>query len=201
MNLKTFFHRLFFNFLYLGDPPWDTGISPPELMDFIENHAPGRALDLGCGTGTNVITLAQRGWQATGVDFIPRAIRQARYKAKRAGVSADFHIGNVVRLEGISGPFDLILDIGCFHSLSSQSRPAYVENINHLLTPEGAYLLYAFIKETADESNGLDQSDLSLLDRYLRLVQRQDGTERGFRASAWFTYQKRDHRESDGAPG
>jgi SAM-dependent methyltransferase len=200
MNLKGFFHRLFFSFLYLGDPPWDTGISPPELMNFIENHTPGRALDLGCGTGTNVITLAQHGWQATGIDFIPRAIHQARRKAKRAGVSVDFHTGNVVRLAGISGPFDLILDIGCFHSLPSESRQAYVENLDRLLDPQGTYLLYAFIRETANEANGLDQFDLSLLERHLRLVQRQDGTERGRRASAWFTYQKRDRPEPDGAP-
>jgi ubiquinone/menaquinone biosynthesis C-methylase UbiE len=200
MNLKTFLHHLFFTFLYLGDPPWDTGISPPELMAFIENHAPGRALDLGCGTGTNAITLAQHGWQATGVDFVHHAIRQARRKAKMAGVTVDFHTGNVVHLEGISGTFNLILDIGCFHSLPLQSRQAYVENLNRLLDPQGTYLLYAFIKETEEEANGLSQSDLSLLEHYLCLVQRQDGTERGRRASAWFTYQKRmlqgEHGES-----
>lgn len=199
MNLKNLFHRLFFTFLYLGDPPWDTGISPPELMEFIENHAPGRALDLGCGSGTNVITLAQHGWQATGVDFIHRPIRQARRKAKKAGVSVDFHVGNVVRLTSISGSYDLILDIGCFHSLSTQSRRDYVENIDRLLDAQGTYLLYAFLKQAKDETNGLEQSDLSLLERHLYLVHRQDGTERGRRPSAWFTYQKHAPPEPDGA--
>jgi len=200
MNLKSFFHRLIFAFLYFGDPPWDTGISPPELLDFIEKHAPGRALDLGCGTGTNVITLAQHGWRATGVDFIYSAIRQARRKAKKAGVSVDFHVANVVHLEAISGPFDLILDIGCFHSLPSRSRGAYVENLDRLLHPQGYYLLYAFLKEAGDDTNGLSRSDLSMLERYLKLDQRQDGTERGHRPSAWFTYRKQSQPELEAAP-
>ena len=45
--------RIFFELRYLlGDVPWDTGVSPPELLDFLDRHPPGRALDLGCGTGT-----------------------------------------------------------------------------------------------------------------------------------------------------
>jgi methylase of polypeptide subunit release factors len=70
--------KLFFNLAYLQKPVWDTGISPPELLDFIANHNPGRALDLGCGTGTNSITLAKHGWEVTGVDFVKRAINLAR---------------------------------------------------------------------------------------------------------------------------
>jgi cyclopropane fatty-acyl-phospholipid synthase-like methyltransferase len=199
MNLKNLLHRLFFTFLYLGDPPWDTGISPPELIAFIESHPPGRALDLGCGTGTNVITMAQHGWQVTGVDFIPSAIHQARRKARKVGIVANFQVDDVARLQGISGPFDLILDIGCFHSLSSQARQAYAKSLDRLLAPRGTYLLYAFIKESGDETNGLDQNDLSLLERFLHQDQRQDGTERGRKPSAWFTYRKRAHPEIGGA--
>jgi 2-polyprenyl-3-methyl-5-hydroxy-6-metoxy-1,4-benzoquinol methylase len=46
-------------------------------MKFIAETAPGKALDLGCGIGTNAITLAQYGWQATGIDFALKAIRTA----------------------------------------------------------------------------------------------------------------------------
>ena len=60
-----------------GTTPWDTNITPPEVKEFIAAAPPGKALDLGCGTGTNAITLAQHGWQATGVDFAPKAIRTA----------------------------------------------------------------------------------------------------------------------------
>jgi 2-polyprenyl-3-methyl-5-hydroxy-6-metoxy-1,4-benzoquinol methylase len=184
------FRRLFYELFYFRRPPWDTGISPPELIAFIDSHPPGRALDLGCGTGTNAITLAQHGWQVTGVDFVGRAIRLARRKAKQAGVKVDFHADDVTRLRGVTGPFDLILDIGCLHSLTVQKKAMYIKNLLRLLAPSGTFLLYAFVTPN-DESqgSGLTPSDLSLLASCLCLRQRVDGTDRGERHSAWFTYQ------------
>ncbi|MDK1118669.1 MAG: methyltransferase domain-containing protein [Anaerolineae bacterium] len=73
------FRNLFFKLIYYFKPPWDTGISPPELFDFIKNNPAGAAIDLGCGTGTNLIRLAQAGWDVTGVDFVARAIK-GRYE-------------------------------------------------------------------------------------------------------------------------
>ena len=72
------FRRLAFNIWYFRKPPWDSGISPPELLEFIRTRPAGKAIDLGCGTGTNVITLAKAGWQVTGVDFALRAIHMAK---------------------------------------------------------------------------------------------------------------------------
>ncbi len=77
--------RLEFDLWYLFRPPWDSGISPPELFEFMAGHAPGRAIDLGCGTGTNVVTLATHGWQVIGLDFSPRAVRIAATQDPRRG--------------------------------------------------------------------------------------------------------------------
>src|SRR5574342_1242280 len=123
--MSNLLRRLTFNLWYYSSPPWDPGISPPELIDFIEKHPltssgqARRAIDIGCGTGTNVITLAQAGWQVTGVDFVPRAIRMAKGKARKAGVEVELLVRDVTDLKGITGPFDLALDIGCFHSLGN----------------------------------------------------------------------------------
>jgi 2-polyprenyl-3-methyl-5-hydroxy-6-metoxy-1,4-benzoquinol methylase len=182
------FRKLFFNFQYLKRPPWDTGISPPELIQFMQEHQPGRALDLGCGTGTNAIELARRGWQVTGVDFARRAIRTARSKAKSGGVHVDFHCADVSILPGISGPFDLILDIGCFHSLPPTAKLRYMSNLDRLLSASGSYMLYAFVCQTDQQSIGILEADINNLMEQFRLVYRKDGTERGQRASAWFIF-------------
>ena len=130
-------HWFRFNRMYMqGKIPWDTGITPPELQVFVQTHPAGRALDLGCGTGTNAIFLAQQGWQVQGIDFAVKAITQAKRKAQQANVAVDFRIGDVTYLPN-TGPFDLILDIGCFHGLDDAKRLAYANNAKRLLTPDG----------------------------------------------------------------
>jgi cyclopropane fatty-acyl-phospholipid synthase-like methyltransferase len=187
----SYFRRLFFNLWYFRKPPWDTGISPPELFDFIEHHPPGRALDLGCGTGTNVITLAQHGWQVTGVDFAPRAVKKARKRVKEAGEQAELLVNDVLDLSDLTGPYDLILDIGCFHGISQDDVLRYSENLERLLTPGGYFLLYAFIKDPSESHTGLVESDLVALSAFLEMVDRQDGKGHDSRPSAWMTYLRR----------
>lgn len=176
--------------MYLRRPPWDSGITPPELFEFIASHPAGRALDLGCGTGTNVISLAQSGWQVTGVDFIPKAIRIAKRKAKQARVNADLRVGDVTDLIGVNGPFDLALDIGCFHGVDDKS--AYLDELDRLLAPSGHWLLYGFFKPDSLQSGpGLAEADLDLIHAHgFSLLSRRDGFDKKQRPSAWFHYEK-----------
>ncbi len=182
--------RLLFSFWYLFKPPWDTNVTPPELIEFIEQNPPGRALDLGCGTGTNVITLAQGGWEATGVDFASKAIRTARRKSRAANIKAHFHTQDVTKLENLQQPFDLILDIGCFHSLDADGQRTYRENLDRLLKPGGSFLLYVFFRtDLAASGSGLIEQDLAKFSTQLELISRQDGNDRDIRPSAWLLYQ------------
>ncbi len=183
--------RLLFHLWYFRRPPWDTGISPPELLEFIQSHPPGRAIDLGCGTGTNVITLAQHGWQVTGVDFAPRAIRLARQKAQRANVQATLRTADVTHLNDIEGPFDLALDMGCFHGLG-EKKEDYLTELKRILAPGGYWLLYGFFAPAASSAGpGLVAADLERIHaRGFRLLWRKDGQDRRSRPSAWFLFQR-----------
>ena len=185
--------RLTFNLWYFFRPPWDRGVSPPELFDFMANRPPGRAIDLGCGTGTNVITLARHGWHVTGVDFAPRAIQKARRKMKQAGVQADVRVGDVTRLENIPGPFDLALDMGCFHGLPDHA--AYLAQLRRVLAPGGYWLLYAMLRSQAESSHpGLTPADLDqVASSGFTLLDRKDGFNRGDIPSAWFLYERTEH--------
>jgi SAM-dependent methyltransferase len=187
----SFLNRIAFNLWYFRCPPWDSGITPPELLDFLKGRSAGCVIDLGCGTGTNVITLAHLGWQVTGVDFASRAIGQARKKAKQAGVSVDLRIGDVTRLDDIDGPFSFVLDLGCFHGLTEKERGDYLRQIDRILTPGGTWFMYAFLRLRQEVSPpGLSPVDLDRLSACFALRSRTDGFERGSRPSAYFIFEK-----------
>jgi cyclopropane fatty-acyl-phospholipid synthase-like methyltransferase len=192
----SFLRKIFFYFWYWRQPPWDTNITPPEVYDFLIQNRPGRALDLGCGTGTNAISLAQQGWQVTGVDFVAKPIRTARKKARQLQVEVDFRVGDVTQLTGIEGPFEFILDIGCYHSLTSKGMEAYRSSVDRLLSPGGSFMLYVFFREAdSDSGSGVVEADLEAFSPPLKLTNRQNGFERGTQPSAWLIYTKSEDQE------
>jgi ubiquinone/menaquinone biosynthesis C-methylase UbiE len=189
--VQNLLRRFLFHYWYFGQPPWDTGVSPPELIDFLQNHQTGRAIDIGCGTGTNVITLAQAGWKVTGVDFAPRAIKLARQKAGRAGIQAEFLVRDATALQGITGPFDLAFDLGCFHSIPEAGKKKYLNQLDRILAPGGFWLIYGFLNSATDQtSSGLSQTDIDRISSRLTLLSRQNGYDKRERSSAWFLFQK-----------
>jgi 2-polyprenyl-3-methyl-5-hydroxy-6-metoxy-1,4-benzoquinol methylase len=180
--------RITFNLRYFSKTPWDSGISPPELLEFISQHKAGRAIDLGCGTGTNVITLARAGWQVCGIDFAPRAIQIAKRKAKEAGIAAQFFTGDVTSFK-VDGQFDLALDMGCFHGV--ENRAAYLDQLTRILTPGGYWLLYVIFKLAPHLSiPGLAEAELASIPSQLTLLRRCNSFDRRERPSAWLLYQK-----------
>lgn len=177
--------RVLFELRYrFGRPRWDTGVTPPELVAFANAHAAGRALDLGCGTGTNVVYLAQHGWDAVGVDFSPKAIGMAKRRARDAGVTgrARFLVADVTRLPDLGAPFDLALDMGCLHSVPAERRPDYARGLHARLAPGAAYLLYAFCPP---DRYGIARDEVERLFAPLQLVSFVEGTGR---PSAWYAF-------------
>jgi cyclopropane fatty-acyl-phospholipid synthase-like methyltransferase len=143
---------VFFRAAYLlGFKPWDSGVPPPELVAVVEGPdslAPARSLDLGCGTGTNSIYMAQHGWEATGVDFVPRAIKVAKRKAAAAGASPRLLVGDVTRLPelGIGTGYGLLLDLGCFHSIPDERRDDYVRGATSVAAAGATMLIFGFVR-------------------------------------------------------
>lgn len=186
--MQRFLRWIRFNLMYLRRPPWDTGVSPPEPLSFLQQHRPGRALDMGCGTGTNLLTMARAGWQVTGVDFALHAVNKARRRLQVAGCTGSVRLGDASRVDDLTGPFDLVLDIGCYHGLPAGSRNRYRQNLLRLLAPGGRFLLYAHLTEDHSASVGLQPEEITALNDTLACLDRQDGLDRWGRTTAWFTF-------------
>ena len=181
--------RLRFELRYwIGDTPWDSGVTPPEVIAFLDRTPPGKALELGCGTGTNAVAMAQRGWQVTAVDFSARAIQHARRKARQARARIHFLRRDASRLDDMTGPFDFALDIGCFHSLKPAARSRYVSALTRLLRPQGVYMLYAFLHPV--EGWPAEAEIRQLLGSNFDLTALEHGEFNG-RPSGWFSWTRR----------
>lgn len=185
--------RLFFELKYLlGNTPWDTGVSPPELLAYLESTPAGRAIDLGCGTGTNALTMAEHGWRVLGVDLSPIAIRRARVKAASNALQVTFKRMDVARLPGVEGPFDLALDIGCYHSLPSLSKTLYRTRLKTLLPAGADYLLYAWLPDPGNSTTGanlVEEVNEPFKDGFT-LLSLEEGHDHG-RKSAWFKMRRK----------
>ena len=138
--------KLFYEALYrYGRAPWDIG-PREELVRLVEARRlrPGRALDLGSGTASNCIFLAQQGFEVTGLDFAASAVALGRARARQAGVRVNFVQDDLTRLHHVSGVFDLLVDYGTLDDLLPRDRDRYVENVLPLSHPGTQFLLFCF---------------------------------------------------------
>lgn len=188
-EMRAGLRRLWFNLSYFRQPPWDTRVSPPELFQFIAAHPAGRALDLGCGTGTNLLTLAAHGWQVWGVEYAWRAASIARKRMRAAGVDGTVWTGDVTRMNRVDRQFDLVLDMGCYHGIPVQRRGAYQANLLRWLAPGGTYLLYAHWL-AAEGDVGIREEEIEQFGAALNLRERQDGFDKPGRAAVWLRFER-----------
>lgn len=130
-----------------GDMPWDSGITPPEIVELLEVLPAGSALDLGCGTGTVIRDLLRQGWRADGIDFVQQAIDIAA--SKLSPFPAETYrlfrhdVTRLDQLRALRSDYDLIIDIGCGHSINTITTEEYARAIVKRLAPGGLFMLYA----------------------------------------------------------
>jgi cyclopropane fatty-acyl-phospholipid synthase-like methyltransferase len=166
---------------YRSGAPWDFGSPPDELVELVEGGylKPGKALDIGCGTGTSVTYLASKGFDAYGLDISKVAIRKALAKARDLGVECNLRTMDFLDIEAVSKlstTFDVILDVGCFHSLSSHERLTYKESLNFVSQPGSIYLLWCFLRGSRWSYGppGVDQDEAErTLSKQFRVVEKR----------------------------
>jgi SAM-dependent methyltransferase len=137
----------------LGVTPWERAgeAGTEQLQRLVEKEevqrgGPGRALDLGCGTGAHAVALARRGWRVTGVDQVGTALTRARRRARDGHAEVTFVQGDVTNLDArtIGAGYDLLLDIGCFHGLTPTDQVAMGTSMDAVAAPDATLLLLAF---------------------------------------------------------
>jgi SAM-dependent methyltransferase len=111
--------------------PWDTGRPSSELQRVLSEYPiqPCRALELGCGTGTNSVWLAQQGFDVTGIDLAPLAVERAEERARTARVTARFVVADMLQLPDLDGRFEFFFDRGCYHAVRRDAPEQYAPGV------------------------------------------------------------------------
>ena len=140
--------RELFEQMYQGQAPWDIELPQPAIVKLAEaGQIRGSVLDVGCGTGENLLYLAARGHEAWGIDFVPVAIDRAKTKAVERRIDAHFIVGNALELNRLGRPFDTVIDCGLFHTFTDEERPVFVRGLAEVLRPGGLLHILCFSDE------------------------------------------------------
>jgi SAM-dependent methyltransferase len=133
-----------FEAAYHGRPPWEIGRPQAAFVKAVDQIY-GRVLDAGCGTGELALMAAARGLDASGVDASPTAIAIARERCAQRGLTAQFVVGDVLRLgEFTTMPYDTVLDSGVLHVFDTADRHRYVSQLASVTAPGARYLALVF---------------------------------------------------------
>ncbi len=128
----------------------------------LEEHGrepkPGRALDLGCGSGGNAVWLAERGWQVTAVDFSAVAIEKAKLLAADRLVEVEFIVSDVTAYRP-HGLYDLITTF--YIQLWPEQRAQMLFAAVEALAPGGRLLFVSH--DQSSPPSGWSQEDLESL--------------------------------------
>lgn len=125
--------------------PWDSGRPSEELKRVLAEHSirPSDALEIGCGTGTNAVYLAQRGFAVTAVDVVPLALEQAKARAQRAGAKVDFSVGDVLAPLDLGRTFPFVFERGVYHHARQVGLDRFLATLERVTGPGSLYLVLA----------------------------------------------------------
>ena len=182
------FNALKYKMLYAADLAgalWESDEPHPPLVELLDRDVVkiGRALDVGCGLGTQSIYLTERGFAVDGIDFQEEALARARTRASATGADCRFEWADVTQASS-RGPYDLIIDRGCLHNLAGRALHRYSQNVERWLAPGGYFQLSAFVWESLLERltpvfvSRLRAADIERLFSWLELVETKQVAER-----------------------
>ena len=153
----------------VGFTPWETGAVSDAVRQLVEGHdalSPSLALDIGCGSGTQALYLAEHGGQVTGIDVVDKPLRVARARGQGHALRAEFLTADITRPVALphSGEYQLLLDRGCLHGLSREERAAYARTVTAIAAPGATLFIMSFARNRVPGGmRGADAAEISSL--------------------------------------
>ena len=134
--------------------PWDLGKAAPPIATYLKSPyavPPGKIAVLGCGTGHDCMLFASKGFEVTGIDFSPTAVKQTFEKFEKAGLSGTKGFllqRDMFSIHEYDGYYDYILEHCCFSAIDPTRRRTYARTVHDLLKPGGKHIALWWIQES-----------------------------------------------------
>ena len=181
-----------------GQLPWDTGQPEPLLVEFVTSGgvSPAPTLEIGAGTGTNAIWLAERGFDVVGMDVSPLAVERAHAKMEGRALRCRFAALDFLTASPPGGPFQFVFDRGCFHVFDeTDERQRFAAQVVAALAPGGLWLSIIGSTEGPPREVGPPRRsarEVTLaIEPVLEIVELRSAEFRGHGAKAWFCLSRR----------
>jgi SAM-dependent methyltransferase len=181
-----------------GQMPWDSGEPEPLLVDFVTSGrvAPAPTLEIGAGTGTNAIWLAERGFEVLAVDVSPLAIERAQAKLEGRALPCSFLAFDFLAAPLKDDRFKFVFDRGCFHVFDEAAeRQQFASRVAAALAPGGLWLSLIGSTEGPPRAVGPPRRSarelVLAIEPALEIVELRSAEFRGSDAKAWFCLSRR----------
>jgi len=170
---------------------WGDWRIPGEVKEIVAENRTARALELGCGVGRISRYMARQGLQVTGVDFSPLAIEKAKARVSGDAAKPELLVDDVRELALVNGPFDLSIDVGCFHCLDRQGQQRYVATLARLLRPGATHLMWAMDNAPSDLPMDAESIRATFAPHFRMAA--HENKRRRLAASWWYQLVRADH--------
>jgi SAM-dependent methyltransferase len=181
-----------------GELPWDTGEPEPLLVEFVTSGRvqPTLTLEIGAGTGTNSLWLAERGFDVLGIDIAPLAVERANEKLEGRRLGCRFATLDFLAASPHGGPFQFIFDRGCFHVFDEhEERARFSARVAAALAPGGLWLSLVGSTEGPPREVGPPRRSagevILAIEPALEIVELRTAEFRSHGAKAWFCLARR----------
>lgn len=141
-----------------GHTPWDRGSASPQLLQWLASGElkPCRIAVPGCGKGWEVLELAQRGFEAIGLDYTEGAVKETRAHLRHCGLSAEVIQADVLSYQP-DKTFDAVYEQTCLCAIDPDHWITYAEQLAHWLRPGGGLYILFMQVDRPGAKDGLKQ--------------------------------------------
>ena len=159
------------------DMPWEKGAPSPGLVDFLAAHPEltrGSVCVPGCGTGHDARAWAQAGFEVTGLDIAPSAIRLCEEKTAGTGLPVNFLQADFLSATPPQ-PFDWLFEHTLFCAIPPARRDDYVQAVLRWLKPAGQFLAVHYMIRDIEDPPPFGAIQEELMERFTPHFELQHG--------------------------